>query len=677
MHASKAGLVAVALWAPWLSSCAADEGPGQCLGGKCDSAVDVGAELEGRLDPVAEFLRSRGLGASGQLELDYLDVVEGVAEQSGCGPESIRSFVLADDLVAGTPFPRVVSTVCSDDPGRVTDFFIAASFPDREDPTDVDIHNLEMFAWDAQARTYNFYAALPLEDDLVQVEVEPRRCQQCHLSPDSLDDRGMPMLPIMNELTAPWPHWNAEPDFPSHTFELPAATAQAPNYRALTEGRLASAAELEQIVRDAHVNRAIAARLRLRRERPAVVEDAMALLRPLFCAEQVNYVTEDHASGVLPADAVIAGGTREMFLAIRPSDWPWSWLNDGLVRMNPQPAEPVSMLPVRGHADVEYERRLVALGVLTPEDVLRVRALDWREPVFSELRCGLWKDARARLRAAPPSVDLSPLRNSELMPLLYREIMSLGGHSLLYDDGRLLAVDHAERADALAAALADGSAADASCTADGFCAVDLEGLGDLLDRHHQSFAGQSARAPLFLARQNRLCRVIADFPNRPAFAPPLCDGFRPEASKEMGLEGTAPPPLTAISHPRAPIPDGDSAGAPLPLAVDAGDFVPQDFVSVRVAIGHGWRGDLALFLTAPGGDTVQLAALDPADSADHLDEHFIAHDLATGADARGDWTLTVVDRQRGETGVVDSWSLGINQFAPRVAPDGARLPPGF
>ena len=42
-----------------------------------------------------------------------------------------------------------------------------------------------------------------------------RRCTQCHLNSRSLDDDGMPMLPIMNELSRPWPHWNAEPDFPS------------------------------------------------------------------------------------------------------------------------------------------------------------------------------------------------------------------------------------------------------------------------------------------------------------------------------------------------------------------------------------------------------------------------------------------------------------------------------
>lgn len=185
---------------------------------------------------------------------------------------------------------------------RAADFFIAASF--REDGTDdVDARRIEMFAWDPDALRYHFYEANPAESPAnagkVKVGVEPARCRDCHLAPRGLSStlgERMPMTPIMNELTRPWVHWNAEPDARNFQYDVPEPTRKAPHFRAYGEERLASAARLEKIIAAGH-GKVASARIRERRTSPASVEASMAMLRPLFCEEQVNYATEDFDSG--------------------------------------------------------------------------------------------------------------------------------------------------------------------------------------------------------------------------------------------------------------------------------------------------------------------------------------------------------------------------------------------
>src|SRR4029453_4486433 len=113
---------------------------------------------------------------------------------------------------------------------RAADFFIAASFRE-EGSADVDARRIEMFAWDPESLRYHFYEASPDEArDEVKLAVEPARCRACHLAPRGLSStfgERMPMTPIMNELTRPWVHWNAEPDARSFAYEVPAATRLA------------------------------------------------------------------------------------------------------------------------------------------------------------------------------------------------------------------------------------------------------------------------------------------------------------------------------------------------------------------------------------------------------------------------------------------------------------------
>lgn len=678
VHRLLATCVAAAL--PWLAAaCAVESDAGdECVAGsKCDSAGDVQATLEGLDDPIAEWLRTSPMTQDGRLDTDYLSAVEEISKVMGCSMDTMRSFVLSDDLVAGQPFPRVISTLCTGDDTRASEFFIAASFADPDNPDDIDVRNLEMFAWDSTARRYRFYAALPVEgQDELQIEVEVRRCTQCHLNSKSLDDDGMPMLPIMNELTRPWPHWNAEPDFPSHTFEVSEATRNAPNYSAVIgDGRLASAAVFEQIVRSGQSGRVVSARLRTRRD-PGDIGAAMALLRPLFCDEQVNYAAEDFSSGVLAASTVITGGTRDMFLAVRPSDWPWQWLNSDVIRLPTQAdTTRLTMMPVRGAADIEYERRLVALRALSAEQVLRVRALDWMTPVFSDLRCELWTSARQRLRDEPIDIPAGA-NNADLLPILYQDIMQLDGQSLLVGEpGQVLAVDVGHRRESLVNALASSSTEQADCAADGFCVVDLDGFGQLLDDRASAIEQSDGREQLAEARRTRLCRVQDDFANRPAFDTVHCFEGPPNAPRDLGAESAMDSGSFAGANATVRlIPDGDSAGVDSEIVATSDQSLTTGVALVRLAIAHSWRGDVRVMLTAPSGANAEVISFAADDSGNDIDDVYLVP-FDQPIDGQGSWRLTVIDDRFGERGMLEGWSLGIGAEPPSLDAPGARTAP--
>jgi hypothetical protein len=226
-----------------LASCNQDEMGEDGLG-----KADVNDELAGREDPIAQWLRDgSGMAADGRLQGDYRKIVEGVAGKLQCDPATINTFVLSDAMVTGAPFPRLISTACTNNDDLAWQFFMSAPFATK-DGSDVDPRKLEMFAWDGTSEEYRFYAAEPVGDSAteVQIEVDPKdqtdegrqfRCQGCHFGP-SLELFGqdhMRMLPIMNELTNPWGHWNARPGFPSDsTFTIPSNVARADSYADLT-----------------------------------------------------------------------------------------------------------------------------------------------------------------------------------------------------------------------------------------------------------------------------------------------------------------------------------------------------------------------------------------------------------------------------------------------------------
>jgi hypothetical protein len=496
------------------SGCTTAGSDPSCGGDKCDAAEDFLAKLDGRMDPIADFLRASAVDADGRMEGDYKSFLFGVNEKRGCAADTVMTFALSDNLVMDEPFPRLISVGCSSDDVKASEFYIAASFRD-EATGDVDMRDVEMFAWDATNRKYRFYAFKPAESDdaKVEIEVEPKRCQQCHLTPSDLAPTGMPMTPIMNEINRPWTHWNAEPGFTSFQYELPSDVAGKPNFSELMTKHKGPASRFERIITDGGHLKVAQARLRDRRN-PANLDETMNMLRPLFCSEQINYVSEDFTSGVLFSSAVVDPGLRNMYKAIRPDNWSWGWVNGDTMRLTPPTGDSaLTQMPVRGTADIMTEQQLVALRALTPHQVLRVRALDWRKPVFSDFRCGLWTGAVERFRTSPPSLS-GLTSNAAAMPVVFEAIMTLGENRLHSGaDDRVIAIGDAseETIAAVAQALADGTLGSATCEEDGsgFCVADVDQLGTMVDRHVKSFEDASDPRPAMVTeRARRICEVL-------------------------------------------------------------------------------------------------------------------------------------------------------------------------
>lgn len=542
MRRSIACCLALALSACHAAAGDSADGGGVCGEQKCDDPgfADALAQMN---DPIAAFLKAH-LDGAGQLDIAYLDMLEAIAEAQGCDAGSIDAYVISDALVvsaAGKAFPRVVNTVCSTDRTKADLAFFALSFPDA-DNVDVDVRTIEMFAWDPTSFEYRFYRGSPVEgsDTKVAIQLAPSECAMCHRQPTTIPGAPMPMTPIMNELSAPWEHWFAEPQSFEHS--VPDATRKAPHFAAIAgegSGMRKSAARLEQTIRSAFVQRVATARLRGRRN-PADVSEAMALLRPLFCDEQLTYVTEDGNSGLLSSAAVVDEGLASVFFAIKGTGWPWEWWQDKVLRLSPAGAsDRIDMMPIRGAATVAYEKQLMSVRALTPEQVLRVRALDWHTPTLSSFRCELFTHALARVAGDPPPIAAGAKNVDLLVPLLDRILtlhkgdFGIGGADLPAEiaiaspgGGKVVALGRADAAgvSAMAAALAAGSLGDAACGDDGAgaCVLDPTALGGLVEARFKALESMD-RSELSAQRDALGCQAKADYPNAPFIADLDCD----------------------------------------------------------------------------------------------------------------------------------------------------------
>lgn len=650
-------------------ACGSSSGDNDCSGDKCDLAVvDFNDRLEGREDPIADFLRTLDVDSQSRVAADFGTFAAGIAEMQGCGEASWKSFVISDAIVAGDAFPRVVSTVCSDNPSKASEFFIAASFKDPNEE-DIDPRRLEMFAWDAKARIYRFYASEVADDQRIEIELDPERCTGCHLTPSNLASDTMRMTPIMNELTQPWSHWNSEVPifsesgnpFRSHDFEVPLEVRSADDFLRYAGERVGAAAELEAIIREGH-DRVSLSRSRDKRERNDDWRPAMNLMRPLFCEEQLNYATEDFGTGLIRVSALIPGGIREAYKAERSDNWPWEWVNnDGeKVRLPPVgTVAPLDMLPLRGNADVSFESRLLvpaASAVFTPRQILQIRALDWKRPVLSDFRCGIWIDAFERFESEAPTITAG-LRDNETMRELYPQVMQLGGVAIASASaGQFIAVPVAS--DKVVASLQQalaGGEIETSCEGSAYCSLTMDQFGDDLNSYIAGLGsadGDAVRNQLREERDSRLCRLSQTFqaaPGLPAFS---CDD-----------EPTTNGSYTGTSTTAADIPDNDPQGVTSRLEASASEELVVQTLQVRVQVEHTWRGDLRIDLTSPAGETAVVHAFESSDSDDGFDQNFSVPDFS-GDSGVGAWTLTVVDGAGQDTGRLLGWSIGINADAP-------------
>lgn len=494
--------------------------------GKCDSNEGDALlkSLETRNDPIAQYLKAHPeVAKQGLIEGNFETMISGINEQMGCAPEEVKHFFVSDPLITGSePFPRNVSVVCSGGRNASKVFF---SMPDGfEDLSDLDDRTVEMFAWDDDVDAYRFYKTFPDKEGFMTVEVEPAECAGCHLgAPDlmAFDATDMPMLPIMNELTEPWAHWNAEPGFKSQQFEVSDVINTTDSLWVRMNEQVGSASELEQLIRDAQ-KRVVSARYKKRKDEATLVS-AMALMRPLFCTEQINYVSERGDSGLVGMGAFFDQNIRELLSKAdyeAVSDWYYS--STLTVSFGARDdAQHLIMLPERGAADMAIEIKMAR--VLTPMQLLRIRALDWHNPAFSDFRCNLWKGAHDRLRQNPPSFVDSAETNADLVPKLYEEIMQVGGKSLLQNEGALVVLHDAttDNVKTLEMMLDAGDLPLAECADDKTCQcesnvcsatlTELEGI--IQHRVDEVVAG--GRDAVWSKRQSQICTALDTFANSP------------------------------------------------------------------------------------------------------------------------------------------------------------------
>ena len=153
----------------------------------------------------------------------------------------------------------------------------------------------------------------------------------------------------------------------------------------------------------------------------------------------------------------------------------------------------------------------------------------------------------------------------------------------------------------------------------------------------------------------------------PTYAPPAetCDnGTDDDGDQQVDCDDSqcathascqaSPTSRTYGATPAAAIPDNTPAGLTSTIAVT--DTGTVGAVKVHVAIKHTYRGDLKVVL-AHAGRTVTLHDR----TGGYEDDLDLTVDAAAfaGADLAGDWTLTVVDAARADTGTLDAWSLEI------------------
>jgi hypothetical protein len=485
-----------------------------CEAGHCDS-LPFADQLKGRQDPIAKFFQSlldkkivddKGVYhpdlakdvAPSDDPLFYQKLLTGLTAIQGCDPNALITYALSDDLIGGMPFPRVIATICSNTE-LVANQFVATL--GHADPTsDLALDKLEMFAWDPVLGRYFFYATSPERKDNLKIEVEPARCGACHRTPLDVDPIAMARIPIMNELTKPWTHWNAGDGGVSESFIVPDSLKGKPNWEKY--GATASAASrFEKVIRDANANRVTPARSKTL-FRPAKIEDAMGIIRPLFCDEQVNYVSE-LATGEISTDAFVSGGIKGVFRSIQ-STWPWAWFNNDIVQL-PTTTEDkrLFVMPTRGVAEITFEPQLASL--LSATQILAVRSLDWKKPVFSDFRCSMWKDAWTAFQKTPPTLSG---RNRDAVKVVYDEILKRAGMSTRdAAAGKFIAMADASETTvkALKDAIASGSVPTA-CTG-GFCLVDPMGFGNEINAFVTGLADPAKRTELLAERDRRVCFV--------------------------------------------------------------------------------------------------------------------------------------------------------------------------
>jgi subtilisin-like proprotein convertase family protein/C1A family cysteine protease len=105
------------------------------------------------------------------------------------------------------------------------------------------------------------------------------------------------------------------------------------------------------------------------------------------------------------------------------------------------------------------------------------------------------------------------------------------------------------------------------------------------------------------------------------------------------------------------IPDNDKTGIQSVIDVPEGGGIAA--LSVTVDITHPYRGDLTVKLVKEGGPEVVLLDREGS-SADDVKRTFTPAQF-NGIDAKGKWTLVVIDQAKADAGKLNNWALQITR----------------
>jgi hypothetical protein len=497
---------------------------------------------------------------------------------------------------------------------------------------------------------------------------ETLRCAACHTG------GGL----IMRELDSPWVNWEED-------FETPGADELISAHPELGRdiGRFAGNDMENAVVIDGNALWD-KERIKLVTNRD-IFDSPKAMLKPLFCPNEVNVQTsrDTSVSNIRNDFFVDPMLDRNGFEAVDDVRFEESIYQDaidgaqfipnltaGIPGLPSFPAFGIFdtagafMYPERSGADRRYLQQLKRDGFIDDALIQAVLAVDFTRPLFSDTRCNILR-----------SMDLS-----------WDDVMD--GDSLTPES---LRVGIQDKLIADAAFLSPG----ASIMLDNLSNPDNNNAVAKLDTFANACEDRARTEPAALMKD---LLHVANVRREKAYTLPLYKFIPTSMPVGIAVSGGGVTPnarlhavtcqlelveaevidsgddtpvqgegnageFTGSNNTKVAIPDNDSTGITSTIEV-GGDALNAREIEVRVEVEHTWRGDLAIRLTSPSGETHDVRVFNSGDSGDGFNDVFEVTGFDTGADARGTWTLKVADRAGQDTGNLVSWSLGINTAAP-------------
>ncbi len=126
--------------------------------------------------------------------------------------------------------------------------------------------------------------------------------------------------------------------------------------------------------------------------------------------------------------------------------------------------------------------------------------------------------------------------------------------------------------------------------------------------------------------------------------------------------GATPATVTGSATPNAAIQDMKTTSSKITLP----DDVTIDKLKLDLDVAHTYRGDLVVKLTSPSGKTATISDR-AGGSADNIKGSFDLSQFA-GEKTKGEWTLTVEDKAKADTGTLKGWSLTATAKADEPPP---------